>query len=301
MKLEKVPFFDLALQMAHNVDGIIQGLKNVLISLIEEGESDRSSGLGFGLALANEAGAHLTLQVASVRFEVPTSVSSEVAEAIFEEENRQLRARGEKLALRAQQEAISFGVSCSIKTPQLTYDDLRESLIGLARVHDLCVFDAEESILNIGSGLINSVLIESGRPILVVPPGREIFAAQRIMVAWDGSAQAARAVSNGLPFLRAAEMVEVVSVLGEKDLSRSVPGAELAPHLLHHGVNVQVKNRPVTANGDVAATLRDQAGISRADMIVMGGFGHSRWREWVFGGVTQSLLRNSPVPLLMSH
>ena len=229
---------------------MIQGLKNVLISLIEEGESDRSSGLGFGLALANEAGAHLTLQVASVRFEVPTSVSSEVAEAIFEEDNCRLRARGEKLALRAQQEAISFGVSCSIKTPQLTYDDL---------------------------------------------------AAQRIMVAWDGSAQAARAVSNGLPFLRAAEMVEVVSVLGEEDLSRSVPGAELAPHLLHHGVNVQVKNRPVTANGDVAATLRDQAGISRADMIVMGGFGHSRWREWVFGGVTQSLLRNSPVPLLMSH
>lgn len=155
--------------------------------------------------------------------------------------------------------------------------------------------------MNIGSGLISSVLFESGRPILIVPPGREAFAAHRMLVAWDGSAQAARAVGNGLPFLKGAEMVEIVCVLGEKDLSRSVPGAELAPYLVRHGVNVQVNNRPVLASGDVAATLTDQVGISRADMIVMGGFAHSRWREWVFGGVTQSLLRSSPVPLLMSH
>jgi nucleotide-binding universal stress UspA family protein len=281
---------------------MIQGLKNILLSVIEEGESDSSAALGFGLALANEAGAHLTLQVASVRFEVPTSVSSEVAEAIFEEENRRLRARGEMLALRAQQEATSFGVSCSIKTPQLTYDDLRESLIGLARVHDLCIFDAEKGVLSTRSGLIHSVLFESGRPILIVPPNRGTFAASRIMVAWDGSAPAARAVGNGLPFFRAAEMVEVVSVLGEKDLSKSMPGAELASYLLHHDVNVEVKNCPVIAGDDVAATLRDQVGISRTDMIVMGGFAnYSRWRQWVFGGVTQSLLESSPVPILMSH
>jgi hypothetical protein len=110
---------------------MIQGPKDVLVSLVEEGKSDRSSALSFGLALAKEAGAHLTLEVASVRFEVPASVSSEVAEAIFEEENLRLRTRAEKLALGAQQEATSLGVSCSINTPHLTYDELRASLIGL--------------------------------------------------------------------------------------------------------------------------------------------------------------------------
>jgi nucleotide-binding universal stress UspA family protein len=222
-------------------------------------------------------------------------------EEIYEEENHRLRDLAEKRALRAQQQATSVGLTCSIQTPQLTYDELRESLIGLAHVHDLCIFESEDSIVSVRSGLMNSVLFESGHPIIVVPPGKQTFAASRIIVAWDGSAQAARAVSNGLPFLKSAEMVEVVSVVGEKDLSRRVPGAELASYLLHHGVNVEVKNRPVIAGGDVAATLRDQVAISRADMIVMGGFAHSRWREWVFGGVTQSLLRSSPVPLFISH
>jgi nucleotide-binding universal stress UspA family protein len=279
---------------------MIQGLRSVLISLIEEGESNNSSEIGFGLALAIEAGAHLTLQVASVKFTLPSSVSSKVVEEIYEEENHRLRDLAERRALRAQRQSTSVGLTCSIQTPQLTYDELRESLIGLARVHDLCIFESEESILSVGSGLMNSVLFESGHPIIVVPRGKQTFAASRIIVAWDGSAQAARAVSNGLPFLKSAEMVEVVSVVGEKDLSRRVPGAELASYLLHHGVNVEVKNRLVIA-GDVAATLRDQVAISRTDMIVMGGFAHSRWREWVFGGVTQSLLRSSPVPLFISH
>ena len=130
--------------------------------------------------------------------------------------------------------------------------------------------------------------------------GQEVFRARRIIVAWDGSGRAARAAADALPFLRAAEAVEVVAVTGEKDLPASVTGADIAPHLTRHGVNVTVQSLPAL-NCDVAETLRNHATLTRSDMIVMGGYVHSRLREMVFGGVTQSLLKQSPVPLLLSY
>jgi nucleotide-binding universal stress UspA family protein len=133
-----------------------------------------------------------------------------------------------------------------------------------------------------------------------VPAGREIFSSQRIIVAWDGSAKAARAAADALPFLRAAEAVEIVSITGEKKISDALAGAGIAPYLARHGVAVSVRSLPAQG-GDVAQTLRDTATLARADMIVMGGYVHSRLREMIFGGVTQSLLKSSPVPLLISY
>jgi nucleotide-binding universal stress UspA family protein len=89
-------------------------------------------------------------------------------------------------------------------------------------------------------------------------------------------------------------------VAGEKDLSRAVSGTEVAPHLARHGMNVTVKDLMVT-QGDVAETLRGHAGQFRADMVVMGAYAHHRIRQIVFGGVTQSFLKESAVPLLMSY
>ena len=91
-----------------------------------------------------------------------------------------------------------------------------------------------------------------------------------------------------------------MSVAGEKDLSRSIPGADLAPHLERHGVEVVVKNL-AARDGDVGQTLRQEAHAFGADMIVMGAFVHSRLRELVFGGVTRSMLEQSSIPLFLSH
>ena len=206
----------------------------------------------------------------------------------------------EAVAERARGDAALAGVACAVESPHLSFVDLRDAFLAQARVHDLSVLDAEEVAIDVDRGLIEAVLFESGRPTLVVPPGRDAFAARRIIVAWDGGAQAARAVGDAMPFLRAAEAVEIVSVVGEKDLSRSVAGAEVAPHLARHGVNATVKDLPVGRDG-VAGTLRDQAGLFGADVLVVGAYRHSRLREWLLGGVTQSLLKSCPVPLLMSH
>jgi nucleotide-binding universal stress UspA family protein len=122
---------------------------------------------------------------------------------------------------------------------------------------------------------------------------------RRIVVAWDGSARAARALNDAMPFLRGAEHVEIVSVVNDKDLSRMVPGAEVAPHLSRHGVKAEVVDLELVS--DAGRTILDRAKLVGADMIVMGAFAHSRWRQFVLGGATESMLLNADIPVLMSH
>jgi nucleotide-binding universal stress UspA family protein len=135
---------------------------------------------------------------------------------------------------------------------------------------------------------------------MVVPAGQDAFRARRVVLAWDGSASAARASGDALPFLRAADSVQVVTVSGEKALPQGEAGAGIARMLARQGVSVTVRS-VAGPKGDAAQALREAAAAFDADMIVMGGFVHSRLRQLVLGGVTQSLLSASPVPLLMSH
>jgi nucleotide-binding universal stress UspA family protein len=227
-------------------------------------------------------------------------VVGDFAARLVNAENRRLQALTSLAVQRAQADAAASGVTCSTENPQLSYSDLLASFTAQALVHDLTVVDGEPEAMVPDRALIEVLLINSGRPLIIVPPSREVFSCRRIVVAWDGSARAARAVADALPFLRAAEAVEVVSVTGEKTLPGALEGASIAHHLTRHGVPVTVQSMPAR-NGDAAQTLRDAATLFSADMLVMGGYVQSRLREMIFGGVTQSLLKASPVPLFMSH
>jgi nucleotide-binding universal stress UspA family protein len=280
---------------------MLQNIHDILIGLTEEGDMEEtSSALAYGLSLAREAGAHVTVQAASLKLVLTHAFVSSVAEGLVATENRRLDALANAVADTARQAAATSGLACTVQAPQLAYPDLVKSFTALARAHDLTVLDAEPVALAVDRGLIEAVLTDSGRPLVVVPPGGDAFADARIVVAWDGSAKAARALNDALPLLRAAEQVELVSVTGEKDLENSVPGAEIAPHLTHHGVNVNVLNLPAL-HGDVAETLRNHATLTHADMLVMGAWVHSRLRQMVLGGTTQSLLKRCPVPLFLSY
>lgn len=146
---------------------------------------------------------------------------------------------------------------------------------------------------------VRALLFDGGRGVVVVPKGFERFDINRVVIAWDGSAAASRAVAAAMPFLDAAEEVEVACFVGEKELPKSAAGADLAAALARRSVNVVAKD--LATRGAVAARLREQATFFGADMIVMGAFVHSPIREWLFGGVTQSMLEASPVPLLMAR
>ena len=153
------------------------------------------------------------------------------------------------------------------------------------------------------AGLFADLLVGCGRPLLVIPEGwRGPFPARRVVCAWKASREAARAIHDALPALRAADAVDVVLVdpqrNGLSDGSR--PGAEVARHLARHGVRAELHAIPRMGHS-VGDALIQHARESGADLIVSGGFSHSRMREQLLGGVTRELQERSPVPVLFSH
>jgi nucleotide-binding universal stress UspA family protein len=145
------------------------------------------------------------------------------------------------------------------------------------------------------------VLFECGRPVIFVPYIQKSgMKADRVMVCWDGSRTAGRAVADGLPFLKKAKQVEIVIVSNKPAKDDELPGADLGQHLARHGLKVDIK-RITSTDTDVPSTILSHAADSSADMIVMGGYGHSRLRQFILGGVTRGLLESMTVPVLMSH
>jgi len=147
-----------------------------------------------------------------------------------------------------------------------------------------------------------SLLLESGRPVLLVPPGFAWRPARHVVVAWQPKREAARALHDAMPFLHDAESVDVLEI-GEagEDGKGLQPGADIATHLARHGLKASVVVQPQQGES-VALQLVRHAQDTGAELIVAGGFGHSRFREWVLGGVTRDLLSGMcRVPILFSH
>jgi nucleotide-binding universal stress UspA family protein len=152
-----------------------------------------------------------------------------------------------------------------------------------------------------GDPMAEAALFQSGRPVLIVPYiQRAGLTLERVLVCWDGSRNAARAVGDAMPFIVRAKATEIVIVANEDAKSDEMPGADIAQHLARHGAKVEVK-RIVSTETDVAGTILSHAADSAADFLVMGGYGHSRLREFVLGGATRGLLAAMTVPVLMSH
>jgi nucleotide-binding universal stress UspA family protein len=119
------------------------------------------------------------------------------------------------------------------------------------------------------------------------------------LICWDGSRNAARAIADANPFLARARAIEVVTV-GADIKSDEIPGADIAHHLARHGLKIEVKSI-VASDLDVPNAILSHAADVSADFIVMGGYGHSRLREFVLGGATRGILATMTVPTLMSH
>jgi nucleotide-binding universal stress UspA family protein len=149
--------------------------------------------------------------------------------------------------------------------------------------------------------LIEGALFGSGRPVVIVPyTHTKGVKLDRVAICWDGSRPAARAIGDALPFLARAKAVEIIVVTGERDKSGEITGANMRRHLARHGINVDIKH--ITGAGsDVQNAILSHAADSGTDFLVLGGYGHSRLREFILGGVTRSILRSMTVPVLMSH
>lgn len=172
-----------------------------------------------------------------------------------------------------------------------------------ARMADLIVLCASEKHSRARRELVEDVLFKSGRPLLLLPPGSSHLASpQRILLAWNASAPATRAIVSALPLLRAASQVRIVTIdaIPSRAGHGQAPGRELAAYLAKRGVKAEVGNIDGLGRSH-AQRLAETALDFDADMIVLGAYGHSRAREFVLGGVTRDLLSAPPAPLFLCH
>jgi nucleotide-binding universal stress UspA family protein len=175
-----------------------------------------------------------------------------------------------------------------------------------ARHADLTILsqaDPSERLPSVAADLPERVVMDSGRPVLVIPyAGHFEQVGERVLVAWDGSPQAARAVKEALPLLEEARHVEVVTIGSPRYSLADLfdPGLDVVRHLAKHDVSAE--SRHLTASdGDIGNLLLSCAADEAADLIVMGAYGHSRLREIVFGGVSRTIFKEMTVPVLMTH
>ncbi len=176
-------------------------------------------------------------------------------------------------------------------------------LATLARRFDLSVFMQSEPGRVDNDDMIETALFQSGRPLIVVPyiqkGGLKL---ERVVCCWDGSRAAARAFNDALPLLTRANTVDLLIVLNEKTNSenKEVRGVEMAKHLARHDVKVQLERIPAP-DIDVTSAILSYVADNSGTLIVMGGYGHSRLREVILGGVTRDMLKSMTVPVFMSH
>ncbi len=151
------------------------------------------------------------------------------------------------------------------------------------------------------SHIAEDVVLSSGRPALVVPYiGAAKTIGERVMVAWDASREAARAVHDALPVLERAKSAVVLVINPHRGNHGAEPGADIALHLARHGVEVEAQHLEVN-DLSVADALLSRLADNGIDLLVMGAYGHSRLRELVLGGVTRQIFQEMTVPVLMSH
>ena len=174
-----------------------------------------------------------------------------------------------------------------------------------ARYADLVVLgqtDTDEVLPAMMSDFPEYVVMYAGRPVLIVPyAGSFEHIGKKILVAWDGSMEASRAINGALPFLRQAHEVKVVVFNADKQVNvhGEQPGADIALYLARHGVNVDVLQE--TTDQDSGNALLSLAADTFADLLVMGCYAHSRFREVLLGGASRTVLESMTLPVLMAH
>lgn len=202
--------------------------------------------------------------------------------------------------------ADSLGVqSCERR---LVCDDAYGGLLLQSRYADLVVLGQADRDDPATGGMLQDlpeqIIMNSCRPVLVVPCVGEFATIGRtVLVAWDGGLQATRALSHALPILRRAERVVVgmVDPVSGGDQHGEVPGADIAGYLVRHGIQVEVRSTSAGPGTDAGEALLAMADAVKADLLVMGAYGHARYREIMLGGATRTVLASATLPLLMSH
>ncbi len=274
-------------------------IKDLIVNL-GLGEQDPAG--NFAISIAETFEAHLLGVAFAYEPVVPGSVMGGIPPEFLDTQRAELEKGAQAAIARFEQAAKREGISYESRMLSASVAGASDQLARMGRRFDLAVLGQATRDQPTPEDLVDEgVLFDAGRPVIFVPFIQKTgLKLDRVMVCWDGGRAATRAIGDAIPFLEKAKQVEVVVVGSKPPKSDEVSGADLGQHLARHGVKVDVK-RITSPDIDVASTVLSYAADSSADLIVMGGYGHSRLREFVLGGVTREILESMTVPVLMSH
>ncbi len=277
------------------------GLNDIVV-YVDSAEVTKAR-VGFAVALAKEHGAHL-IGVAFAPTALLPLYGADVGFADMSEVMESVKAQGAKALQAFEACAKAEGVSAEARLMQGMSEEFPHDFAHAARHADLAILgQPRDGDPLIGQyALVERCLFASGRPVIIVPAVPEKPALDgTIVAAWDGSAEAARAINDALTFLKpAARVVLVVGVAGGQDDEQAPQTDDMMAHLQRHGVTAEAL-RVKIGEGDVGRLLLSTAKSLGADLMVMGAFHHSRWREFILGGVTLTVLEQATIPLFMAH
>ncbi|MEC9344994.1 MAG: universal stress protein [Pseudomonadota bacterium] len=278
-------------------------LKDILVVVDEAGKPEQP--IQAAIDLARASGAHLTGLYVAVEASWPLYAYGPVPRETID----LLQARADAAAAKAKETFTAVvsksDLSIDFRTEVAPSAVAQDTIAVHARHADLVVIGQSDPDRErpAGNELPEEVIFQCGRPVLVVPyVGLQKPFGRRVMVGWDGSREAVRALNDALPILQKAEKVVVIVVNPKPGSARhgQVPGADIALHLARHGVHVEV------AEEDAKGVTPDQVILSRVadmdiDLLVLGAYGTPRLQERMFGGVTRTIMQSMTVPVLFSH
>ena len=275
--------------------------KNLLVH-IDDGKACAGR-LEVAIGLARAYDAHLTGLYIAADPVLPGGVSAEMPARFFDTLRAQVAERSAAAEAGFVAAVERAGLTADCRTARCSGSRAAEAIALNARYADLVILGQPEPEANgdVNAQVPEDVVLSAGRPALVVPyigAGKRLGV--RVMVAWDGGREAARAVGDALPLLARAESVAVLVINPSQGGHGEQPGADIALHLARHGITVEAQHleaKDLSVGDALLSRLADQD----IDLLVMGAYGHSRLRELVLGGVTRKIFQQMTVPVLMSH
>ena len=275
-------------------------IKDIVVNLSVSMEGSPAG--DYAVSVASALDAHL----AGIAFVydpiVPVSGTGYIPAEVIETQQADNEAGAKKAIERFAEATRRAGLSAEPLTLSASLAGAGEQFGRIARRFDLAIVgQAEPETSAVEEVIAETTLFDSGRPMIMVPYIQKApLKLDNVMVCWDGSRQAARAIGDATSLLVKAGRVEIVMITNERGKQAEIEGADMGQHLARHGLKVEI-HRIAGGSIDVADALLSHAADSGADFLVMGGYGHSRLREFVLGGVTRSIFRSMTLPTLMAH
>jgi nucleotide-binding universal stress UspA family protein len=276
-------------------------IRDIVVNLSTDTQSD--PGADFAISVAQAFKAHLTGCAYGLEPDVSMAFYPAIPTDFVARYREEARGSAE-LAVKRFSEAVRLtGINAEGRAEVATVDGAAVDFGRLARLFDVAVVtQPNPDRAGPEAPILEAALIDSGRAVLAVPYVQKAkLKLDRVLVSWDGGRAATRAVAEARPFLERAKQVEVVVIESGKVDPAAVPGADLARHLARHGLKVELR-RIVQAEGqEIASTIQNEVFENGFDFLVMGGYGHSRLREFMLGGTTRTIIDSMTVPVLMAH